>query len=492
LRPITPKVLVVLLILGMSTASVRAGTDSIDLENRTYTPMHYRMATPDGPYSEWRVLLPGARAHYGDHGQLVIDVWFNKDRSEQYNVHRGYTYAFDRKEPGAPPEINCCDGPAPEVPTAPGPPPAKADSAKASFAPLSKFVAACGKLKHPYRLSLKKLAAKCAKAQKTGGKLPPELRYVHGFTWFVGYLVDDENQDVVLLGIKDPSRPPVDIDCLVTAIKGAYSDSVPHCSLDAHPDPDLQKSVIIGVPWKTRWAEVMIQADYDMKRLSQGDLDPAVPGFMSWIRHFDDILSRQGIPGEGRPSAMEGGHSRYNNRCWFNFNSQLPRAIADGGGKLVYLYRNPVRLSTEQAVNGAFGSGQATASATRFADNFTEHLEILSKHYPSIAELQAMFRLYDLMRHLRQVSQAVPPEMTYWVKKYEPPYQGPPSAMPTLRVTRKIQVRMASGQKTQTWNFWGGVDMRVGITRHSLKRLGRFTPACLDDFGTCKAQTPRR
>jgi hypothetical protein len=181
----------------------------------------------------------------------------------------------------------------------------------------------------------------------------------------------------------------------------------------------------------------------------------------------------EGFPGDGVPSEDYGDERQFVNRWWFNFNSRVPRAVADSSGKLVYLYGNPVRLSTEQQVKGSFGTGDTTVSATRFAEDFTEHMEVLGKHYPNIAELKAMYRLYDLMRHLRQVSETVPPNVSYWVKDYQPPYEGPPPAMPTLSITRDISILMADERETRTWNVRGGVLMRVGITRESLKRAPR-------------------
>ena len=92
-------------------------------------------------------------------------------------------------------------------------------------------------------------------------------------------------------------------------------------------------------------------------------------------------------------------------------------------------------------------------SAVRFAESFTHNMDTLGRQYPSIAELQGLFRLYDLMRHLRDVGQTVVPDMDYWVSQYVHPYEGPPSAMPKTPVTRKIRARVGNGYETQTWTF---------------------------------------
>jgi len=364
------KAIVAVLLLAATTTYARAETSNIELVNLTYTPLHYRVRNRGEEFTEWRLLMPGDKTYYRDLPHLIMEVQHENDGVQQYKLVSGDTYAYYRGEPRARPEFAARNGR--EIPAVPGPPPADASSAEASFAPLTKFVARCKELNQPYRLSLKKLAAECSRAQKDGAKLSAALRNLHGFTWFVGYLVDDGNGDVVLLGVKDPTRPPLDIDCLATAIKAAYSDSVPYCSLEVDPNPEVQKSIVRGVPWNTYWADVMIRADYDMKRLGQGQLDPSIKGFKSQEKLLEEILAMEGFPAEGQPSSAKGD---YENRWWFNFNSQVPRAVADANGNLVYLYRNPVRVSTEQLVDGSYGSGQTTQSATKFAENFTEHLK---------------------------------------------------------------------------------------------------------------------
>jgi hypothetical protein len=193
MRFLMQKALLLIVLLALIRTSAHAGTDTIDLENRTYTPWHYRVRTPEGEYSDWRVVLPGVTAQYSEHPQLVIDIWYDAEHSEKYNIRRGNTYAYYRSKPGAAPEVMACASPGVTRPSPPGSP-ANDGTGEACFAPLSEFLGQCKELKQPCRLSLKRLAAECAAATETGGKLPEDLRYVHGFTWFVGYLVDDATE----------------------------------------------------------------------------------------------------------------------------------------------------------------------------------------------------------------------------------------------------------------------------------------------------------
>src|SRR5436190_22878694 len=104
-----------------------------------------------------------------------------------------------------------------------------------------RFLDGCRRDKRPYKLSLRALAKDCYEAERATGKIPTALRRLRGFTWFFGFVLDRENDDVFLLGLHDPQRPPIELDCLVTAVQAAYSGQAPYCSLDPHPKPEFQK-----------------------------------------------------------------------------------------------------------------------------------------------------------------------------------------------------------------------------------------------------------
>src|SRR5262249_20960475 len=158
-----------------------------------------------------------------------------------------------------------------------------------------------------------------------------------GFTWFFGLVIDRQDGDVILLGMKDPERPRLDLDCLVTAMRAAYEGKAPSCSLDPHPDKRFQMSVVKGVPWNTRWATVMIGADYDMKKICHAQIAAAPSGLHSW---FDlSVRESQRRPTTGRTS----------NRWWFNRPKQdIARTLFPDRDTtdLVILYRNPVIVMT--------------------------------------------------------------------------------------------------------------------------------------------------
>eukprot|EP00913_Durusdinium_trenchii_P013373 g12554.t1 len=384
-------------------------TPSPLLGPQSYEPRTQRQApvkTSTSKFSEWRSVRPGSTIHYSKHPSLVIKVALGKYDLRDYTIERGKTYILKRSSAWGRPRFITTKYPD----WSRMQPPSSAEFRRArsyvstgnEFAPLERFIDRSERTGATYRLSLRKLAADCRKASKYG-RLPSELRYVRGFTWFFGYMIDQENADVILLGVKDPTRPPIDIDCLATAIKAAYTGRVPACSLDPHPNPKYQKSVVRGVPWNTRWAQVMIDADYDMKKVCQGHLNPRIAGLRS---NFDMSTA------ELKRTLKTG---RTTNRFWFNFDSKRNRALVDSSGTLAVLYNNPVRVSSEKQVAGKYGTGTTDRIAERFAWQFSYYMDTIGKHYPSVAELQSMYRIYDLISHVRKLGRVVLPEMKYWM-----------------------------------------------------------------------------
>jgi len=529
------------LYIGLSSCKA-AFADGIVLENRTYSPLHCRYRTATSAYSNWRAILPGESCGYAGSARLHFEIWFDKDRTEEFDLVEGSIYALERPSGRAPAQFVRVDAPYRPAPAVPGDrgefraprrlagttwsgkenargisplefrfeedgrvslndsrstwwgqchcaknsitlrfdglgraytgtivgremygktgysdwtatcqtsaPLFGTIKPKNKFGPLETFIAECEEIKHPYRLSLKKLAEDCAEAQKNGA-LPDELRFMRGFTLFFGYYVEAKEQDVVLIGVKDPTRPPIDVDSFVAAIKASHSGLEPLCSLDADEDYLFSKSRVSGVPWNTRFAEVMIFADHDMGQIARGFLHPNISGFKSANEQFADILGAFGLEGEVE---SKGGSAYTENRWWFNFDSSIARSVVDESGTLVYLYANPIRLSTEQNVGGAYGTGKSTLSNRRFVDAFVTHMDRLGMHYPNIAELQGTFRLYDLLRHMRTLSATSVPRMDYWTTTYQHPYSGPPARFRKEETKRKIKVRKTDGTfETQTW-----------------------------------------
>jgi hypothetical protein len=305
---------------------------------------------------------------------------------------------------------------------------------------LEAFIISCTSRQVEYRLSLKQLAREAVAGQRNG-RIPKDVRTFYGMNWFFGFAVINRegDSDVLLLGMRDPRSPALDIDCLATAIQAVARGSEPMCSLDPSGDRRFQQSVIRGVPWDSRFARVMIQADYTMKKISQGFL--TVRGVPSY---FDRKAEAFALPrfAERAPESNEakGPDSKETSRFWFTRDASdtVPRGViitkaSDGkSADVLILFRNPVVLLTEKQVDGKFGTGKVGAEAEWFAKDFTANMARLGREYPSIGELLALYRLLAVMLHLRVVGRMEPPGLDFWLHEYKADCKGPPKLVPSL------------------------------------------------------------
>jgi len=204
-----------------------------------------------------------------------------------------------------------------------------------------------------------------------------------GITRATGYILDRKGRDVILVGEVDSTSSPLYLDDFVVALRNArlmyvqrkgraYYYAPPGCSIDPNPrvlrqlrevnrkypniptDPEQkqqfldewnaigkqpQKVRVMGVPFDTRFAKVMVDADYYMKRLVDGSVALNIDGFES-LTDITINMARQDIE-NGRASSVPV-HSL--NRFWF-CPGETTFTEEDG---VVMLQSCPVRLLTEE------------------------------------------------------------------------------------------------------------------------------------------------
>jgi hypothetical protein len=163
--------------------------------------------------------------------------------------------------------------------------------------------------------------------------LPMEAQTLCGIAQVDSYVVDFDNRDIVLVGRQDSARTTLRYDDLILLLRNTWKpiDSpYPYCSLDPKPENiqklrgvlntklDLtnkdqlqafagqlrntiggQQVVVGGVPFDSHIAHAMIEADYLMKQVSQGQKQiPEIPSFIehSNPHRLSPILTRHCDP----------------------------------------------------------------------------------------------------------------------------------------------------------------------------------------------------
>lgn len=297
-----------------------------------------------------------------------------------------------------------------------------------ALVPLGAAQAATGRA-----VSLNALATACKSGQGAS------VARLCGITEVRGFLVDDASGDVIVIGKVDPALPALQLDDFAVALRnvwGVYAKtrgrvryySAPGCSID--PDPNViqelqnigdrmraggpgnrmedieadwsragrspQNVRVMGVPFDSRFAKVMVDADYYMKRLVNGTVQLDIPGFVS----LSDLKAD-----EAREELKRGGKftdpGQSLNRFWF---SPGETTYEEDGG-VVSLRSCRVTLLTEAEFLTSHGQiagmGRPDPLAGKFAHSFGAYYDDIAHERPIYNELQGLFRFVALARMMK-------------------------------------------------------------------------------------------
>lgn len=267
-------------------------------------------------------------------------------------------------------------------------------------------------------ISLGRLQDAIAACQKAGTPLPDEIRYLAGLQRVRYVFVVPELHDIVLAGPADGwtinavgdvvgrtnGQPVLQLDDLLVALRSADAarNGGISCSINPRPEgvkafqqfasgiragDDLQATMreiehllgpqtisVTGVPDSSRFAHVMVAADYQMKRLGM-DFDPSpVAGLPSYLK-----MVHSGT----RPTNMMP-------RWWMAANYEPLAKDADG---MAWEIRGQgVKCMAEEdyitASGQAKGTGKANPTARKWADLMTAKFDQLSDHLAIFRELR--------------------------------------------------------------------------------------------------------
>ena len=270
-------------------------------------------------------------------------------------------------------------------------------------------------------LSLKQLNEKVEDALQDG-QLPVTLKYLAGLQRIEYFIVDKENQDILIVGPAEgfgpnpqgqivgatTGRPPIQLDDLVIALRSAFTGQR---EIGVTIDPteenmaNLQNYIrrnsnavstaaaqrryrtmgkvlgnqvvsIWGVPTDSHFAVALTEADLRMKRISLG----LEPSGSRKVRSQLSMLVPQG-------NSLQ--------RWWF-----MPyyEPLGVNAEKTIFEIKGQrAQLMAQEEIAGPDGQRQDAAftrqTTQKFAEQFTEHFEELARANPAFAELQS---LYDL------------------------------------------------------------------------------------------------
>ncbi len=354
-----------------------------------------------------------------------------------------------------------------------------------------------------YSLSLKGLQEKLKTCQQDNTCEDEELE-LGKLKRLLGYVVDDERHDVLLLGVDDPQWPAVLVDDFVIALRnawGRYAEvkgnirhySYPGC--DIRPNSEVidkldalmaqintsseagavrkvisawrqtcmapQKVSVHGVPFDTHFGKVMVEADYDMKSLTDGTDDPDVPGFTSLAslrrnQHQQAFARGQTLP-------LEGGMNRY----WLS-PGEYNYIEADG---IVLIKQASVRVQTNPTTVDESGEIVDTPTTDPLAERWVASFSILydkiAARRPIYRELDNLFRAFALAKILRYRKgvETAGLDLGYLLDEFPIATEEVPRKLDGRPTVDHIEHRVESEDRIETTRLWmpgcGGVGMEI-------------------------------
>jgi hypothetical protein len=215
---------------------------------------------------------------------------------------------------------------------------------------------------------------------------------------------------------------------------------------------------VLGVPFDTRFAKVMVDADYYMKRLVDGSVSLDIPGFESLMDVREGISKREMEQGINTPY-----HSM--SRFWFCPGDST--YTEDDG--MILLKKCPVRLLTEEeflTTHGQIqGKGSPNELAQGFADSFTTHYKEIAEARSIYKELEQLFRLVAVGRLMTDDKAFESSGIKYLPDRYTVPKVAVNRKVTGLSKVKELVTEREESDGTVTNYLWsmscGGVSMDV-------------------------------
>jgi hypothetical protein len=313
-----------------------------------------------------------------------------------------------------------------------------------------------------------------------------------GFTRLDGYVIDDDIKDVVLYGGSEPGQPELQPADFVVALRARFKSGVDpkdgtdynkSAAISIDPDPeifhrlhDIQTSTpdgrrqyaelckspqtvrVDGFQRHTRVAKILVDADYKMKRISQGIETLAIsspfPGdFEAKIREWRSQIN------SGRNPAGSPILTRY----WFT-PGRFSYGEATDHKNMVRFGFTQVVLKDEDQIYSAgkdIASGRVNEYARAFTCSWTERMEDTFSAEPIWQEMRNMFRHFALTRVMRDLGafEQVGLDIAFLLDRYEVPRIEMPATLPGI--SRLEVASQLDGGTTWTYanTVCGGVDV---------------------------------
>ena len=336
-------------------------------------------------------------------------------------------------------------------------------------------------------ISLRGLEAALAQAVEKGEPLPAEVQYMAGLQRIEYVILSPETKDIILAGpgeafvadergniVGEKSRMPVvhlqDFLVAMRNINHARSGSGITVSIDPTEQGIKRYSKVIarakgfnaqlarqleqamgpnqitltGVPTDSRYARILVSADYRMKRLSMGleETPEYLPSLLAMAQQRDSQF-RKMAP-----------------RFWMECSYQ-PIGVSEDGN-VWQLRGQGVKAMTEESYFDRDGNrhqkGKANRLAQAWADQMNEHFDQLSRDEPVFRELRNLMDLTVVAALIERDSMAEQVDLDLSAIK-----GSEMVSVPTYAVPREVPAQCSFVKLSRSWlvTASGGVDVNA-------------------------------
>ncbi len=247
-------------------------------------------------------------------------------------------------------------------------------------------------------------------------KVMADLNDISGATY------DPKTGQIILIGRKDISLPPMNMDDLAVAIRSVYGGENPGVTM-VPIDPSMknitQKVEYFGAVENTHFGMVMFEADRYLKSMAAGKdtltgeaVNPNVPGFKSEMDL--SLEQRNSVPWH---------------RNWFVPGQIVLKKSPDGKSMLfdqatIKLESRFIEFMPDGSQKDVVGSSPVTDQFTKFVN---EHYSELATGKPELAELVRLAKIVGIVRWLHDNN--IPIDLS-WVGRYKVAQIETPSETP--------------------------------------------------------------
>jgi len=376
-------------------------------------------------------------------------------------------------------------------------------------------------------LSLSALQKQMKSCRETG-KISKEVIELGGINDIRGFLIDDKNKDIIIIGNGKKGFPPIYTEDFIVAIRNVYLKyakkkkntiyySNPGCSID--PNPKSTKKLIkvseklpkakthrekqkifkkweqicdhpqnvrvLGIPFNSNFAKVLVKADYDLKNIVNGNDLLNISEIKSLSEMNFSIMKKALENEEDIPVSFS------QNRFWFCSGENT--YLEESG--LIVINNCKTILLTENEYSSNKGASDDNL-AKHFANSISNNFNKLSNNRMIYKDLNNLYHLVTLAKIFKDYNSEnfnIQNFFSYFLNDYKETGIPVNKKLPGKSAFREFEKTFKKENGTLTRQIWmpscGGVDINIKPVKQNSKDgnsnnslLAKYAPEVKQDI----------